>query len=218
MTARIMIVDDDPLVRSGLRLLLGGEADLEIAAEAGNGREAIDRHISEPVDMMLMDLRMPVLDGIAATAALKEFENAPAVIVLTTFDADEYVVRALAVGADGFLLKDTPPSDIVAAIKNVLRGQPALSPSVTAALIKQVIGGDGTTARASAARESLTALTERERAVAVCVATGASNAEIAAELYMSVATVKAHISHIFAKLGATNRVQVAIALHDAGLA
>ncbi|MFI8771012.1 response regulator [Gordonia sp. NPDC062954] len=218
MTARIMIVDDDPLVRSGLRLLMGGDPDLVIAAEAGNGREAIDRHISEPVDMMLMDLRMPVLDGIAATAALKEFENAPAVIVLTTFDADEYVVRALAVGADGFLLKDTPPSDIVAAIKNVLRGQPALSPSVTAALIKQVIGGDGTSARASAARESLTALTERERAVAVCVAKGASNAEIAAELYMSVATVKAHISHIFAKLGATNRVQVAIALHDAGLA
>lgn len=221
--ARIMLVDDDPLVRSGLRLLLGGDPALTIVAEAGDGQEAIDRHRTEPVDMFLMDLRMPVLDGIAATAALKQDpslasgDRAPAVIVLTTFDADDYVIRALAVGADGFLLKDTPPEQIVAAVKNVLAGQPALSPSVTAALIKQVVDGGGGAERASAAQQTIDSLTERERDVAVCLARGASNAEIGTELYMSVATVKAHISHIFAKLGATNRVQVAIVMHDAGL-
>lgn len=219
MTARIMIVDDDPLVRSGLRLLLGGDADLDVVAEAANGQDAVDRHVTDPVDMLLMDLRMPVMDGIAATTALKALDDPPAVIVLTTFDADDYVVRALAVGADGFLLKDTPPHDIVAAIKNVLRGQPALSPSVTAALIKQVVAGDaGAAGRSTDAHAALSVLTEREWDVAICLATGASNAEIAAQLYMSVATVKAHISHIFTKLGTSNRVQVAILLHDAGLA
>jgi DNA-binding NarL/FixJ family response regulator len=219
MTARIMIVDDDPLVRSGLRLLLGGDADLDVVAEAANGQDAVDRHVTDPVDMLLMDLRMPVMDGIAATTALKALDDPPAVIVLTTFDADDYVVRALAVGADGFLLKDTPPHDIVAAIKNVLRGQPALSPSVTAALIKQVVAVDaGAAGRSTDANAALSVLTERERDVAICLATGASNAEIAAQLYMSVATVKAHISHIFTKLGTSNRVQVAILLHDAGLA
>ncbi|MFZ2239865.1 MAG: response regulator transcription factor, partial [Gordonia amarae] len=134
--ARIMLVDDDPLVRSGLRLLLGGQADLTIVAEAANGQEAIDLHAAGPVDLLLMDLRMPVLDGIAATRVLKALPEPPAILVLTTFDADDYVVRALAVGADGFLLKDTDPPDIVAAIRGVLAGRPALSPSVTAALIK----------------------------------------------------------------------------------
>ncbi|WAC56189.1 response regulator [Gordonia sp. SL306] len=218
MSAHIMIVDDDPLVRSGLRLLLGGDPELDVAAEAANGQDAVDRHRAEPVDMVLMDLRMPVMDGIAATAALKAVERPPSVIVLTTFDADDYVVRALAVGADGFLLKDTAPQDIVAAIKNVLRGEPALSPSVTAALIKQVVHNGGVAGRSSPGHASLGSLTEREREVAVCLAKGASNAEIAEELYMSVATVKAHISHIFGKLGTSNRVQVAIIMHDAGLA
>lgn len=213
-----MIVDDDPLVRSGLRLLLGGDPELDVAAEESNGQDAVDRHRAEPVDMVLMDLRMPVMDGIAATAELKALERPPSVIVLTTFDADDYVVRALAVGADGFLLKDTAPQDIVAAIKNVLRGEPALSPSVTAALIKQVVHNGGVGGRSSPERASLASLTEREREVAVCLAKGASNAEIAEELYMSVATVKAHISHIFSKLGTSNRVQVAIIMHDAGRA
>lgn len=216
MVARVMIVDDDPLVRSGLKLLLGGEPGLSIAAEAANGSAALDAHRSDPVDLVLMDLRMPVMDGIAATTALKAAEPAPAVIVLTTFDADDYVVRALAVGADGFLLKDTPPQQIVAAIGNVLDGQPALSPSVTAALIKQVVDS-GQRSGSVVARDGIARLTEREREVAIALAKGASNAEIGAELYMSVATVKAHISHIFSKLGAANRVQVAIAVHDAGL-
>lgn len=216
MTSRLMIVDDDPLVRSGLRLLVGGDPGLEVIAEAGDGREALARYAADPVDLLLMDLRMPVMDGIDATAAFKAAPNPPAVIVLTTFDADEYVVRALAVGADGFLLKDTPPAEIITAIGRVLAGEPALSPSVTAALIKQVVDGrDGN--RESTAREAVDALTGRERQVAVCLARGASNAEIASELFMSVATVKAHISRIFTKLDAANRVQVAIRIHDAGL-
>ncbi|ACY21948.1 response regulator receiver [Gordonia bronchialis DSM 43247] len=216
MTARIMLVDDDPLVRSGLRLLLGGDAELSIVAEAADGQEALERQSADPVDMVLMDLRMPRMDGIAATAALKQLADPPNVIVLTTFDADDYVVRALAVGADGFLLKDTPPDEIVHAIKSVLAGRPALSPSVTAALIKQVVDGGGV--RSAQAAQRAESLTERERDVAVELARGASNAEIAERLYMSLATVKAHISHIFTKLDATNRVQVAICMHDAGLA
>lgn len=216
MTARIMLVDDDPLVRSGLRLLLGGDAELSIVAEAADGQEALERQSADPVDMVLMDLRMPRMDGIAATAALKQLADPPNVIVLNTFDADDYVVRALAVGADGFLLKDTPPDEIVHAIKSVLAGRPALSPSVTAALIKQVVDGGGV--RSAQAAQRAESLTERERDVAVELARGASNAEIAERLYMSLATVKAHISHIFTKLDATNRVQVAICMHDAGLA
>ncbi|AFR49246.1 response regulator [Gordonia sp. KTR9] len=215
MTARIMIVDDDPLVRSGLRLLLGGDSGLDIVAEASNGQEALDTHGAGPVDLVLMDLRMPILDGIAATGRFKALSSAPAVIVLTTFDADDYVVRALAMGADGFLLKDTPPDDIVAAIHDVLDGRPALSPSVTAALIKQVVSTGGH--RASSAAGRVDQLTARERDVAVELARGASNAEIAERLYMSLATVKAHISHIFTKLDASNRVQVAILMHDAGM-
>ncbi|MBR7193291.1 MULTISPECIES: response regulator transcription factor [unclassified Gordonia (in: high G+C Gram-positive bacteria)] len=215
MTARIMIVDDDPLVRSGLRLLLGGDAGLDIVAEAGNGQEALDTYATAPVDLVLMDLRMPVLDGIAATGRFKALVSPPAIIVLTTFDADDYVVRALAMGADGFLLKDTPPDDIVAAIHQVLDGRPALSPSVTAALIKQVVTSGGH--RTSSAVERVDRLTARERDVAVELARGASNAEIAERLYMSLATVKAHISHIFTKLDAGNRVQVAILMHDAGM-
>ncbi|WP_168698851.1 response regulator [Gordonia paraffinivorans] len=214
MIARIMIVDDDPLVRSGLRLLLGGDPGLEIVADAANGQEALDNHGQAPVDLVLMDLRMPVLDGIAATGRFKSLDNPPAVIVLTTFDADDFVVRALAMGADGFLLKDTPPDEIVAAIHNVLAGRPALSPSVTAALIKQVVDGGG--ARSATAASRIATLTAREKDVALELARGATNAEIAERLYMSLATVKAHISHIFTKLDASNRVQVAILMHDAG--
>lgn len=210
-----MIVDDDPLVRSGLRLMVGGDPALDVVAEAGNGREALRLHAADPVDLVLMDLRMPVMDGIDATEAFKALPAPPSVIVLTTFDADDYVVRALAVGADGFLLKDTPPAEILAAIGRVLGGEPALSPSVTAALIKRVVDGRDSR-RDQAARSAVEALTDRELEVAVCLARGESNAGIAAELFMSVATVKAHISRIFQKLDATNRVQVAITMRDAG--
>lgn len=213
---RLLLVDDDALVRAGLALMLGGSDELEVVAEASNGREAVARVREGDVDVVLMDLRMPVMDGIDATAAIVALPSAPRVLVLTTFDADDYVVRALAAGAHGFLLKDTPPAQIVEAIVTVASGEPALSPSITRRLIEQVTdgSGDGREARAAAL---VAMLTDRERDVARAIGRGASNAEIASELHLSLATVKAHISHLFTKLDAVNRVQVAITMHDAGL-
>ena len=171
--------------------------------------------------MVLMDIRMPRMDGLTAIQRLVEQRDPPKVIVLTTFDADEHVVRALALGARGFLLKDTSPPMIVEAIEKVAAGQPILSPSVTAQLIRTVISGpsgDGTAERTRAAAARLSRLSDRERDVAVAVGQGKSNAEIAGELFMSVATVKAHVSHIFVKMQFANRVQIAICVHEAGLA
>ena len=216
---RVLIVDDDALVRTGLALMLGGQERIEVVGEAPDGRAAVARvreaaTTQHRVDVVLMDIRMPVLDGIAATAELRHVAHPPRVIVLTTFDADDYVVRALVAGADGFLLKDTPPAQIVEAIERVVEGEPILSPRVTAGLIRQVTDAAPDHGNEEA-RRRLERLTEREREVAVCVGHGRSNAEIATELHMSLATVKAHISHIFTKLEATNRVQVAIAMHAA---
>ncbi len=216
MTTRVLLTDDDPLVRAGLSLILGGSPDITVVGEAVNGAEAVTAVRAGGVDVVLMDIRMPVMDGIAATAAMLALADAPKVIVLTTFDADEYVVRALAAGAHGFLLKDTPPAEIVAAIGKVVGGEPMLSPTITAQLIRQVTEA-APDDRGDEALSLADTLTVREREVAIAVGAGSSNAEIAAELHMSVATVKAHISHIFTKLDATNRVQVAICMHDAGL-
>jgi len=212
----VLLVDDDALVRSGLSLMLGGSPDLSVVGEASNGREAVDLVAAGGVDVVLMDIRMPVMDGLEATSRVLALPNAPRIIILTTFDADEYVVRALAAGATGFLLKDTPPADIVDAIVKVAAGEPMLSPTITAQLIRQVTES-APDARHDAAAEKVARLTDREREVALAIGRGASNAEIAAELFVSVATVKAHISHLFDKLDATNRVQVAIVAHDAGL-
>ncbi|WP_311210445.1 response regulator transcription factor [Aeromicrobium sp. WCS2018Hpa-31] len=213
---RLLLVDDDALVRAGLALMLGGSDELEVVAEASNGREAVARVREGDVDVVLMDLRMPVMDGIDATAEIVALPSAPRVLVLTTFDADDYVVRALAAGAHGFLLKDTPPAQIVEAIATVISGEPALSPAITRRLIEQVTDGSGDGREARAA-ELVASLTDRERDVARAIGRGASNAEIASELHLSLATVKAHISHLFTKLDAVNRVQVAITMHDAGL-
>lgn len=213
---RLLLVDDDALVRAGLALMLGGSDELEVVAEASNGREAVARVREGDVDVVLMDLRMPVMDGIDATAAIVALHSAPRVLVLTTFDADDYVVRALAAGAHGFLLKDTPPAQIVEAIATVTSGEPALSPAITRRLIEQVTDGSGD-GRETRAAELVASLTDRERDVARAIGRGASNAEIASELHLSLATVKAHISHLFTKLDAVNRVQVAITMHDAGL-
>lgn len=213
---RVLLADDDALVRSGLSLMLGGSPDLTIVGEATNGQEAIDRLTEVDVDVVLMDIRMPVLDGLEATTRILAKPNAPRIIILTTFDADEYVVRALAAGATGFLLKDTPPADIVDAIIKVADGEPMLSPTITTQLIRQVTES-ATDARQNEATDRVALLTERELEVAQAIGRGASNAEIAQELFMSVATVKAHISHLFDKLNASNRVQVAITIHDAGL-
>ncbi|GAA0209372.1 response regulator transcription factor [Cytobacillus oceanisediminis] len=203
-------------MRAGLALMLGGSDELEVVAEASNGREAVARVREGDVDVVLMDLRMPVMDGIDATAAIVALPSAPRVLVLTTFDADDYVVRALAAGAHGFLLKDTPPAQIVEAIATVTSGEPALSPAITRRLIEQVTDGSGD-GRETRAAVLVASLTDRERDVARAIGRGASNAEIASELHLSLATVKAHISHLFTKLDAVNRVQVAITMHDAGL-
>jgi DNA-binding NarL/FixJ family response regulator len=212
----LLIVDDDPLVRSGLSLILGGAKSLEVVAQAANGRDGLAAVAEHRPDVVLMDIRMPVMDGIEATAALSEQIDPPKVIVLTTFDADDYVVRALAAGASGFLLKDTAPEDIVAAVHKVAAGDPMLSPSVTTTLIQQVTA-QHSPERGKDAQARIARLTERERDVALAVGRGLSNAEIAQQLYLSVPTVKAHIGRLFMKLEVDNRVQIAICVHDAGL-
>jgi DNA-binding NarL/FixJ family response regulator len=211
----VLIVDDDPLVRSALGLMLGGQPDVRVVGESPDGRAGVTAARELRPDVVLMDIRMPVMDGLAATVELGTDPQAPHVIVLTTFDADDYVLRALAAGADGFLLKDTPPAEILDAIRRVADGDPMLSPSVTRSLIKQVTPPDRS--RSTHARQRIGSLTERERDVALAVGRGLSNADIAAELYLSVPTVKAHVSRLFEKLQVTNRVQIAIVVHDAGL-
>jgi DNA-binding NarL/FixJ family response regulator len=214
-TVRVLLVDDDALVRSGLRMMLAGAERIDVVGEADDGRGvlgAVDRH--RP-DVVLMDIRMPQLDGIAATRLLRSQPDPPAVVVLTTFDADELVLRALRAGAAGFLLKDTPPAEIVRAIELVHAGDGMLSPAVTRQLIRLVAGEGDAAARHDSAREQLEALSPREREVALAVGRGQPNAEIAAELHMSVATVKAHVSRLLVKLGVENRVQIALLVQDA---
>jgi DNA-binding NarL/FixJ family response regulator len=212
---RVMLVDDDPLVRSGLRMLLGGVPEIEVVAEAEDGDEVlagVDRH--RP-DIVLMDIRMPRVDGVSAAALLARQPAPPKVLVLTTFDADDLVLRALRAGAAGFLLKDTPPAEIVRAIELVAAGDSMLSPAVTRRLIDHVAAaGEPGTPRADADR-LLATLSPRETDVARAVGRGLANAEISAELHLSVATVKAHVSKVMEKLGVDNRVQVALLIRDA---
>ncbi|HEY0543526.1 MAG TPA: response regulator transcription factor [Actinoallomurus sp.] len=212
MTIRVLIVDDDALVRTGLSMMLAGADDVQIVAEADDGDKVGALVAEHAPDVVLMDIRMPRVDGLAATEQVRGRDDAPEIIILTTFDADEHVVRALRAGAGGFLLKDTPPAEIINAIRKVAAGEPILSPSVTRRLIAQV-----TEAHRSPARELLDQLSEREREVVAAIGQGKSNAQISAELYMSVATVKAHVSRLLTKLGLNNRVQVALLAHDAGL-
>ena len=211
---RVLIVDDDALVRSVLLMILGGAPDIEVVGQAVDGRDGLTAARTHRPDVVLMDIRMPLLDGLGATEIIGSWENPPKVIVLTTFDTDDHVARALGAGASGFLLKDTPPAAIIDAIRKVADGDPMLSPSVTARLIAQLTAGRAPD-RARVARERLARLTEREREVAVAVSAGLSNADIADRLYMSVPTVKAHIGRLFTKLEATNRVQIAICILDA---
>ena len=215
----VVIVDDDPLVRTGLSMMLGGGQGITVVGQASDGQEALEVVPRLSPDVVLMDIRMPRLDGIAATEALLAGPRPPRVLVLTTFDADDMVLRALQAGAAGFLLKDTPPAELVAAVRTVAAGHPTLSPSVTAQLIAAVTeapaaGGDDP-ARAQA-QALLDTLTEREREVAGAVAAGLSNTEIAEQLYLSVATVKSHVGRLFTKLGVDNRVQIALVVRDAG--
>jgi DNA-binding NarL/FixJ family response regulator len=211
---RVLLVDDDALVRSGLRIMLAGAANLDVVAEAADGREVLGAVDLHRPDVVLMDIRMPQLDGIAATRLLAAQPDPPAVVVLTTFDADELVLRALQAGAAGFLLKDTPPAEIVRAIELVHAGDGMLSPTVTRQLISMVAGDSD--AGAEQARDRLATLSPRERDVALAVGRGESNAEIAAALHLSVATVKAHVSRLLDKLDVDNRVQIALLVQAAG--
>ena len=218
---RVALVDDDPLVRAGLTMILGGDPGLEVVGEAADGSEAVGLVRRTSPDVVLMDIRMPRRDGIAATGDVLALPNAPRVLVLTTFDADEMVLRALRVGAHGFLLKDTPPARLVDAVRTVAAGEPILSPSATSALIAAVAGrGDEADSaarrRRTDARRALDGLTDREREVAVALGRGLTNLEIGSALHLSVATVKAHVGRILTKLGLENRTQVAILVHDAG--
>lgn len=214
---RVLIVDDDPLVRTGLTMVLGADDGIEVVGEAANGADAIEtaRHVQP--DIVLMDIRMPGMDGLTATEAIRARVGGPPVIVLTTFDTDEHIVRALRAGATGFLLKDTPPAEILASIRRVAAGESMLSPAVVKRLIDHVVRDDDRDERerrAEQARQALELLSDREREVALAIADGRTNAEISAGLYMSVATVKSYVSRILAKLDCANRVQVAILVHE----
>ncbi|MFJ4629234.1 MULTISPECIES: response regulator transcription factor [unclassified Streptomyces] len=213
---RVLIVDDDPLVRAGLVTLLEGGPGLEVVGGAGDGAAALTavEQAVPPVDVVLMDIRMPGVDGITATARLRELPSPPQVLVLTTFDTDEQVLRALRAGAAGFLLKDTPPERIVSCVHSVAAGEPVLSPAAARRLI-DFVADDPAPARRDRARTALAALTERERAVATALADGLTNQEIAAALHLSVATVKAHITRLLRELGLNNRTQVALLAYDA---
>lgn len=211
---RVVVVDDDPLVRAGLRMILGGASGVTVVGEATDGHEAVDVVVREVPDVVLMDIRMPRTDGLAATRRLRERGSPARILVLTTFDTDELIVAALRAGAAGFLLKDTAPADLVAAVHRAARGEPMLSPSVTTKLIAAVTRPTGDARRRTAAA-LLARLTEREREVAVAVSEGLTNTEIARALHLGVATVKTHVGSVFAKLEVTNRVQVARHVHDA---
>ncbi|MBX7549163.1 response regulator [Streptomyces sp. NPDC055966] len=213
---RLLLVDDDPLVRAGLALMMGGAEDIEIVGEAADGAEVEELVGRTRPDVVLMDIRMPSVDGLTATRLLRARADAPQVVVLTTFHADDQVLHALRAGAAGFVLKDTAPAEIVDAVRRVAAGEPVLSPAVTRQLMRHA-AGTAADSRRTRARERLAALNDREREVAVFVGGGLANAQIAAELFMSVATVKTHVSRILAKLGLNNRVQIALLAYDAGL-
>ncbi|MDY7090239.1 MAG: response regulator transcription factor [Actinomycetota bacterium] len=211
---KVLLVDDDALVRAGLAMMLGAFDDLEVVGAVSDGSEVASAVNSHRPDVVLMDIRMPGLDGLTATETLRARKDAPEVIVLTTFDTDEHVLRALRAGAGGFLLKHTPPREIADAVRRVVAGEPMMSPEVLRKMIG-LVSGVGVDPGRDRARAALERLSPSEQDVARLVAEGRTNSEIAAELLMSVATVKAYVSRIFTKLSLTNRVQIALLVHDA---
>lgn len=209
---RVALVDDDALIREGLRMIIEQAGDLEVVATAGNGEEALRVASEHRPDVMLMDVRMPVLDGIEATRRITDSDDAPRVIILTTFELDEYVFEALRAGASGFLLKRTEPEQLVGAIRVVAGGEALLSPSVTRRLIEEF-----TRRPPVGTGERLANLTEREREVLLLIARGLSNQELAEQLFIADNTVKTHVKRIFTKLGARDRAQAIVMAYESGL-
>ena len=212
---RVLIADDHELMRNGLRAILDAQHDIEVVGEAEHGALAVENAIRLHPDVVIMDIRMPRLDGIEATRRLAvQGEKAPKVLVLTTFDLDEYVYQALRAGAAGFLLKDTPPRQLAEAVRTIAAGESLLAPAVTKRLIERYVSRPpGDTAR----RERFAELTERELQVLQLITRGLSNAEIGARLFLSEATVKTHVTRILAKLGVRDRVQAVVLAYESGL-
>ena len=212
MSVRVLVADDQSMVRAGFRMLLGGEPDIEVVAEASNGLEAVDKAARFRPTVVLMDIRMPELDGLQATQRILAADDTPRILILTTFDLDEYVYEALRAGASGFVLKDDPPEQLLAAIRIVAGGDALLSPAITKRVIKQF-----TRIPHPAPPRELDDLTERELEVFSLIARGFSNAEIGRELYISDTTVKTHITHILQKLKLRDRVQAVVLAYQTGL-
>lgn len=224
----IALVDDQQLVRAGFSMVIGSQPDMEVVVEAGDGAQALRLLASHPVDVVLMDVRMPSMDGLAATEQLTAPGRGPAgaelpsdemtgpkVIILTTFDLDEYVLHAIRAGASGFLLKDAPPEELLEAIRTVHRGDAVIAPSSTKRLIEHL--ATRLPAEQRTGSEVLDGLTDREREVLVLMAKGRSNQEVAAELYVAEATVKTHVGRVLAKLNARDRVQAVVIAYETGL-
>ena len=212
MSIRVLVADDQSMVRAGFRMLLAGEDDIEVVAEAGNGLEAVEKAARFDPTVVLMDIRMPELDGLEATRRILSMDSAARVLILTTFDLDEYVYEALRAGASGFVLKDDPPEQLLAAIRTVAAGDALLSPGVTRRVIEQF-----TRVPRPAPPKALDELSERELEVLRLIARGLSNAEIGQELYIGETTVKTHVTHILAKLDLRDRVQAVVLAYQTGL-
>ncbi len=211
----VALVDDDPMVRTGLNFILKGENGIDVVWQAGDGAEALTKLRDWPVDVVLLDVRMPGLDGLATLEELRGWQTRPRVIVLTTFNTDDYVVRALKLGADAFLLKDADPARLVEDIQRVVAGENVLAPDVTRTLI--TVATDAPSAGDPSARALVATLTEREREVAVLMTQGLTNNQIGTRLHLSLASVKSHLTSLFVKLGVDNRVSAAMIIRDAGL-
>ena len=212
MSIRVLVVDDQSMVRAGFRMLLGGEADIEVVAEASNGLEAVEKAERFHPTVVLMDIRMPELDGLEATRRILATNPAARILILTTFDLDEYIYEALRAGASGFVLKDDPPEQLIAAVHTVAAGDALLSPAVTKRVIEQF-----THIPQSTAPRGLDELTERERDILKLIAEGLSNSEIGERLYISETTVKTHVTHVLHKLNLRDRVQAVVLAYQSGL-
>jgi DNA-binding NarL/FixJ family response regulator len=212
VTIRVLIADDQSMVRAGLRMLLAGEEHIEVVAEASNGLEAVEKAARFAPTVVLMDIRMPELDGLEASRRILATDNGARILVLTTFDLDEYVYEALRLGASGFVLKDDPPEQLIAAVQTVAAGDGLLSPGITKRVIKQF-----TRIPHRAPPQQVEELTDRELDVFRLIARGLSNAEIGQELYISDTTVKTHITHILQKLDLRDRVQAVVLAYETGL-